>query len=314
MLTHTDRRRFPGLRFPVPLVATLALLAILGALVLPATARAQTATTLVSNIGQGTDVQFSFATNAQRFTIGSDATASMYTLTGVDIVSRGSTAFTAKVCGVDSSGFPTSTCTELTAPATFAAGTMSFTAPSNTTLERGTTYTVSMSAATSGDTWGFGRTGNDAEDTGKATGWSIGNAFDFITTIGGTDTWTTSDNNSVRIAIKGYAVGGVTLSTDATLSALSVTGVTLDPSFASDTYAYTASVANDVEEVTVAPTTNHADATFEYLDSSDAALADADTNTAGHQVVLDVGDTVLTMGKLSLHRDRSPKLPTGHLA
>ena len=81
--------------------------------------------------------------------------------------------------------------------------------------------------------------------------------------------------------------------TDATLSALSLgTGVTLDPSFDSDTYAYAASVANSVEEVTVTPATTDSDATFEYLDSSDAALADADTNTAGHQVDLDVGDTV----------------------
>ena len=52
-MTETiNRLRFPGLRFPVPLVATLALLAILGALLLPATARAQTATVLVSNLGQ----------------------------------------------------------------------------------------------------------------------------------------------------------------------------------------------------------------------------------------------------------------------
>ena len=80
---------------------------------------------------------------------------------------------------------------------------------------------------------------------------------------------------------------------DATLSALSLgTGVTLDPTFASDTYAYTASVANSVDEVTVAPTTTDSDATFEYLDSSDNTLADADTNTAGQQVDLDVGDTV----------------------
>ena len=130
----------------------------------------------------------------------------MYTLTGVDIVSRGSNPFTAKVCGVDSSGIPTSTCTELTAPATIAAGTMSFTAPSNTTLDRGTTYTVLMSGPTSSDSWGFGHTGNDAEDTGKATGWSIGNEFDFILS----GDWTTSDSNSVRIAINGSAVGGET--------------------------------------------------------------------------------------------------------
>ena len=51
------------------------------------------------------------------------------------------------------------------------------------------------------------------------------------------------------------------LSTDATLSALSLgSGVTLIPTFASSTAAYTASVANSVSEVTVTPTTNHASA------------------------------------------------------
>ena len=82
-------------------------------------------------------------------------------------------------------------------------------------------------------------------------------------------------------------------STDATLIALSLgTGVTLSPAFASDTYAYAASVANDVEEVTVTPVTTNIGATFEYLDSFDAALADADSTEDGHQVDLDVGDTV----------------------
>ena len=81
---------------------------------------------------------------------------------------------------------------------------------------------------------------------------------------------------------------------DATLSGLSLgMGVTLSPTFASVTATYTASVANSVAEVTVTPTMNHSGATVEYLNASDAALADADTNAAGHQVALAEGDTVI---------------------
>ena len=139
---------------------------------------------------------------------------------------------------------------------------------------------------------GYGITDNDAEDTGKATGWSIGNVYQFFNTT--TSAWETVSDTSMRIAIKGYAAGGVTLSTDATLNALSVTGggSELITAFVSERYAHTVSVANSVDEVTVTLTTTDSDATFEYLDSSDATLADADTNTAGHQVDLDVGDTV----------------------
>ena len=76
------------------------------------------------------------------------------------------------------------------------------------------------------------------------------------------------------------------LSTDATLSALSLgTGVTLSPAFASGTVTYTASVANSVDEVTVTPTTNHASATVEILDTDD--MED------DFQVALSVGDTVI---------------------
>ena len=49
-MTNINRRRFPIL-----LASALALLAILGALLLPITAQAQTATVLVSNIGQTSD-------------------------------------------------------------------------------------------------------------------------------------------------------------------------------------------------------------------------------------------------------------------
>ena len=82
-------------------------------------------------------------------------------------------------------------------------------------------------------------------------------------------------------------------STDATLSGLSLgTGVTLDPIFASGTETYTAMVANAVTEVTVTPTTTDTNATPEFLNASDATLADADDVANGHQVALAVGDTV----------------------
>ena len=58
-------------------------------------------------------------------------------------------------------------------------------------------------------------------------------------------------------------------------------------------YTYTASVATAVAEVTVTPTKNDAGATIEYLDASDMTLDDADTGTAGHQVPVAVGDTVI---------------------
>ena len=85
-----------------------------------------------------------------------------------------------------------------------------------------------------------------------------------------------------------------TLSTDATLSGLSLgTGVTLSPAFASGTVTYTASVANSVDKVTVTPTTNHASATVEILDTDDLALTDADSTEDGFQVALSVGSTQL---------------------
>ena len=82
-------------------------------------------------------------------------------------------------------------------------------------------------------------------------------------------------------------------STDATLSGLTLSAGTLDPVFASATTAYSASVGNAEDEVTVTPVVTHRGATVEYLDGSDTALADADTDKDGHQVALEVGETVV---------------------
>ena len=244
-------------------LAAAALLALTGALFLPATAEAQTATTLVSNTGQSSNEISTRRAFSQRFTTGSNEDG--YTLTGVDVVSASSTGFTAQVCGVDSDLEPTSTCTDLTPPVPFAVGTMSFTAPADIPLTNYTTCAVVVTAFatnTPGPSdmwtgvaqgWGIAYTGGEDADPAPAAGWSLSDKNHFVGKEGTPGNWidTTAE---LRIAIKGYAGGG-TLSTDATLSALSLgSGVTLSPTFASGTATYTASVANSVDEVTVTAT------------------------------------------------------------
>ena len=78
-------------------------------------------------------------------------------------------------------------------------------------------------------------------------------------------------------------------SADATLSALSLSGVTLDPTFASATGTYTADVAHSVASTTVTATETESGA------RSEISPDDADDATSGHQVDLGVGETVITV-------------------
>ena len=178
-------------------------LGLLGAIALPTAAQAQGVTTLVSNIGQGsTTTRDAGVHHAQRFTTGSHGTG--YTLSSVDVVydDAEGDSFAAQVCTVDADGHPTSTCTDLTAPGSFAAGTITFTAPTNTVLAPGTTYTVVLTRPSSGvaaNTYGF--TTADGEDAGQAAGWSIANTFEYWNENLEPDNWATSaSGRSLRIA------------------------------------------------------------------------------------------------------------------
>ena len=83
-------------------------------------------------------------------------------------------------------------------------------------------------------------------------------------------------------------------STDAALSALSLSSGTLSPVFASADTSYTASVVYAVSRVTVSPTTNYSNAGIAYLDGSDDALTDADTaSTDSFEVDLSEGANVI---------------------
>ena len=72
---------------------------------------------------------------------------------------------------------PTHTdCVTLTPPSNFTApATLTFTAPANTRLERGTHY-ILVNIATSGTPL-YDATLSDGEDGDSATGWAIGNGY-----------------------------------------------------------------------------------------------------------------------------------------
>ena len=74
-------------------------------------------------------------------------------------------------------------------------------------------------------------------------------------------------------------------SSDASLSALSLSGVTLTPAFVSGMMAYTASVEHEVTKATVNATVSDANASVEIIPE------DADDETPGDQVNLAVGET-----------------------
>ncbi len=97
--------------------------------------------------------------------------------------------------------------------------------------------------------------------------------------------WAVGDMASVSITVSSADA----VSTDATLSALSLSVGTLSPSFAADTLAYTGSVDNSVTSTTVTATANDDGATVAIVP------ADADDTADDHQVTLGVGDTAISV-------------------
>ena len=156
-------------------------------------------TTLVSNVGH---LNFSTVASsrdrAQAFTTGgADAT-----LSRVEIISADDQGddVAVSLCTVDSSGHPTSSCTALTAPSSFAAGTLVFTDPASTTLTANTTYTL-LIMSPGGDNLVLSSTSDDREDSGGAAGWTIADAYHFKNS---SNAWaTTGTANAMRITIKG---------------------------------------------------------------------------------------------------------------
>ena len=277
-------------------LAAAACLSLVCALALPASAQAQEVA-LVSNIGQAhgdygaaNPEQYSGGDEsrvAQRFTTGPSTGYSLQSvLLSLTEGLSGGSVVAVKIHRNNSSGNPGSVLTTLANPANPFGFNQRFSAPSPLSLDADTPYWVVVRNTSPNNTSYFQVSVTNSSDQTTTQGFEIGDSRK----QGKPGSWIDRTGKPVRMEVRGT----LPPLTDATLSALSLgTGVTLvPPLFVSDTYDYTASVVNSVSEVTVTPTTNHAGATVEYLNASDAALADADT-AAGHQVALSVGDTVI---------------------
>ena len=284
-------------------LAAAALLALSGALALPATAQT---VVLVSNTGQADDgarPPFSTGHFAQPFDTGSNTTG--YNLASVVLDFTDAPTGTGTVTVTvreDNAGVPSDTVLYTMTGGTLVSGENEFTAPTGASLNGSTLYHVVLEydAVDGGPTWTRTQLSNGV-DSGNADGWDIDDAGIRGQVFTSGTTWSVAwSSRAFQIQVKGSAKSGGTpppLSTDATLSGLTVhdgsSNLTLSPAFASGTEAYTAAAASGIAAVTVTPATTDADATFEYLDSSDAALADADSGTAGHQVALAAGPNVI---------------------
>ena len=260
----------------------------------PEVAKAQTVT-LVSNTGQSADADAAGTLDrAQAFTTGSNSGG--YTLSSIDIISedpQGDDA-SVSVCTVDGSGYPTTTCTALTAPSSFAAGTLTFTASPVMTLTSTTTYTV-LIGIPGGGTLILDSTTSDNEDLGAAAGWSLADSYDFKTS---SNVWETiSNGQSFRITIKGTV--GTTTTTQAVWSA---TFTTVDLGF------NLFGCSNGVPSGRCSSTTVLSEDSFTY-DSTDYTITDLFTRGSGGNLEFKVdpdfttntlADLTLVVGSTSL--------------
>ena len=102
----------------------------------------------------------------------------------------------------------------------------------------------------------------------------------------------TANSLAVTAGRRTFWISADNLSTDATLSRLTLSPGTLSPAFDSGTLVYSASVGYGAEQITVQARKNDTNASFQYLASNDASLTDADGGIIGHQMNLDVGANV----------------------
>ena len=283
---------------PARSAAAAFLVVFAGLLAMSTAAQAQTLTTFVSNTGLTEDPNSTSGFNAQSFTTGTNVGG--YTISEVSIRLKDVAGRNTRVRiredsgGEPATGNPVAT---LTNPGTLTEESLNtFMAPTGTTLNARKTYwiTVNEEIAAGSDRVSFARaTAND--ETGEP-GWSIGDNRLFRSSE--TGNWVDSPT-SLLIAIKG-TTGGITASTDATLSDLELedpdgNAISLSPTFASGTIGYTASVTNAVDEVTLTATVNHAGPSVSAVTLNGNVIADSDFTNGITVPSLVVGDNTIVV-------------------
>ena len=248
-------------------------------------------TALVSNVEQPGGAHQTLEDNdyAQSFTTGTNATG--YTLTSIELRLNSESSTDTPTVKLHSGSANGTEVATLTGPAMLDADTTknyAFTRTPNVTVRMSTTFAVVVEGDTN---WSFAL--GAGEDATPAAGWVISNDKEFRE-ADSTGSFTVTSGFPFQIRVNG-TLGGIVLSSDATLSALALenaaddSAITISPVFAAGTTSYTASVVNGVDEITINPTVNESHATVEYLDSSDTAITDADSGKTGQQVSLTEG-------------------------
>ena len=193
---------------PLPLLL-IALLALGGVLLWSAPAEAQSETTLVRNLSQGNDddAELSGNDHAQLFhtaaNTGSNTGGWVVTSVIVDSEDTEGDDFDVDVClADDTTGFPTSDCTDLQSRSDFTAGQLVFRAYfTGILLNANDNYTVVISQDGSGNVT-LDSTTSGGEDSGSVAGWSIKDKFDWNNA--GTWQQKSGANEALRIRIDGY--------------------------------------------------------------------------------------------------------------
>ena len=197
-------------------LAAAALLALSGALALPATAQADV---LVSNIGQTSDATATVGFGdliGQVFTVASGG--GNYTLTSIEVPVEllNTTALTAEdiellsasLWSADEFGAPGSSLQALTNPSSISDGdTAAFTDPAGTTLEAGKLYAVMFVYDKSSAELAIKAVRSNDEDGESLSGWTIYNSSRFLSA--GNTLWQ-QDSDSLQIRVNGSAAGGGT--------------------------------------------------------------------------------------------------------
>ena len=234
---------------------------------------------------------------AQQFTTGDNSGG--YTLRSVVLnlkQERGAGSDVHVAIHRDSFGIPGTQLAVLNTPAE-PFGTTTFSAASALSLDARARYWVVLK-----DTKNTGTPGPEhysasftflPDETG-AEGFRIQNGNNTWTSDVWTTEWDIGETRfpKLRMEIRGTVAAGpvtpITPSDDATLTGLKVhdgsSNLTLTPPFASSTLAYSASVGNAVDEVTVTVTKNHARAAITFFDGDDNVLVDEDALAGGFQV------------------------------
>ena len=193
---------------PLPLLL-IALLALGGVLLWSAPAEAQSETTLVRNLSQGNDddAELSGNDHAQLFhtaaNTGSNTGGWVVTSVIVDSEDTEGDDFDVDIClADDTTGFPTSDCTDLQSRSDFTAGQLVFRAYfTGILLNANDNYTVVISQRGTGNVT-LDSTTSGGEDSGSVAGWSIKDKFDWNNA--GTWQQKSGANEALRIRIDGY--------------------------------------------------------------------------------------------------------------